>query len=84
MRGKCGDTADAKIFLMSLGVGNSRVSSSMDASDKAAIIALKSKCFVDLKTLMLKAGFREAADYEYPELDLSDLRKDTLIKLFVE
>lgn len=73
-----------KIFLMSLGVGNSRVSSSMDASDKAAIIALKSKCFVDLKTLMLNAGFREAADYEYPDLNLSDLHKDTLIKLFAE
>lgn len=73
-----------KIFLMSLGVGDSRVSSSMDARDKAAIIALKSKCFVDLKALLLKAGFREAAHYERPDLDLSDLRKDTLIKLFSE
>ena len=71
-----------KIFLMSLGVGNSRVSSGMDAADKAAIIARKSACFVDLKTLLLKAGFREATDYERPALDLSDLRKDTLIKLF--
>ena len=71
-----------KIFLMSLGVGNSRVSSAMDTADKAAIIARKSACFVDLKTVLLKAGFKEAADYEQPTLDLSDLRKDTLIKLF--
>ena len=71
-----------KIFLMSLGVGNSRVSSGMDTADKAAIIARKSACFVDLKTVLLKAGFKEAADYEQPTLDLSDLRKDTLIKLF--
>lgn len=73
-----------KVFLMSLGVGNSRVSSGMDTADKAAIIARKSACFVDLKALLLKAGFKEVNDYERPALDLSDLRKDTLIKLFAE
>ena len=71
-----------KIFMMSLGVGNSRVSAGMDASDKAAIIARKAACFVDLKTLLLKAGFTEAAESEQPEIDLTDLRKDTLINLF--
>ncbi|MBR5175764.1 MAG: hypothetical protein IKW89_07510 [Bacteroidales bacterium] len=71
-----------KIFLMSLGVGNSRVSSGMDSADKSAIIARKSACFVDLKTLLLKSGFREVAQGEKADLDLEDLHKDTLISLF--
>ena len=73
-----------KIFLMSLAVGESRVSSGMDAADKSLIIARKAGCFVDLKTLLLKAGFTEASEYDMPGLDLTDLRKDTLIKLFSE
>jgi len=73
-----------KIFMMSLGVGNSRVSAGMDASDKASIIARKAACFVDLKSLLLKSGFTEAAENEQAELDLGDLRKDTLISLFSE
>ena len=73
-----------KIFMMSLGVGNSRVSAGMDASDKASIIARKAACFVDLKSLLLKAGFTEVAEGEQAKLDLGDLRKDTLISLFSE
>ena len=73
-----------KIFMMSLGVGNSRVSAGMDASDKASIIARKAACFVDLKSLLLKAGFTEVAEGEQAELDLEDLHKDTLISLFSE
>ena len=73
-----------KISMMSLGVGNSRVSAGMDASDKASIIARKAACFVDLKSLLLKAGFTEASENEQAELDLGDLHKDTLISLFSE
>jgi hypothetical protein len=56
----------------------------MDASDKASIIARKAACFVDLKSLLLKAGFTEVAENEQAGLDLGDLRKDTLISLFSE
>ena len=73
-----------KIFLMDLGMGNSRVSSGMDAADKVAILSRKAGCFLDLKQILLKAGFTEAAHDETPALDLSDLRKDTLISLFSE
>ena len=73
-----------RIYLMSISVGNSRVSGGMDAADKSAIIARKAKCFLDLRTILLKAGFTEVASDEKPALDLSDLRKDTLISLFSE
>ncbi|MBR1927542.1 MAG: hypothetical protein IJ840_07335 [Bacteroidales bacterium] len=77
-----GAVCGGKIFLMSFGVGNARVSSGMDAADKSAIIARKAACFVELKPLLLKAGFREAAEGEHVELDLENLHKDTLIRLF--
>ena len=73
-----------RIYLMSVAVGNSRVSSGMDAADKSAIIARKARCFVDLRTILLKAGFTEAAADGTPDIDLSDMRKDTLISLFSE
>jgi len=71
-----------KIILMSLAVGNSRVSSGSDAADKVAILSRKADSFLELKPLLFKAGFTEARDGETPSLDLSDVNKDTLINLF--
>ena len=68
------------IFLMDLATGRSRVSSGKDAGKKEAVIARKARCFLSLRELLLEAGFTETADH--PQLDLTDLKKDTLLALF--
>jgi hypothetical protein len=53
--------------------------------DIAEILNRKCRSFVDLKQLLLDAGFKECkrGTKENPiELDLTDLHKDTLIELF--
>ena len=68
------------IFLMDLATGRGRVSSGRDAGRKEAVIARKARCFLSLRELLLEAGFTETA--ENPQLDLTDLKKDTLLSLF--
>ena len=68
------------IFLMDLSTGRGRVSAGKDAGRKEAVIARKARCFLSLRELLLEAGFTE--DAVRPELDLTDLKKDTLISLF--
>lgn len=68
------------IFLMDLATGRGRVSSGRDAGRKEAVIARKARCFLSLRELLLEAGFTETA--ENPQLDLTDLKKDTLLGLF--
>ena len=68
------------IFLMDLATGRGRVSSGKDAGRKEAVIARKARCFLSLRELLLEAGFTETA--ENPQLDLTDLKKDTLLGLF--
>ena len=43
-------------------------------------MARKAHCFLSLRELLLEAGFTEAA--ENPALDLTRLKKDTLLRLF--
>ena len=69
----------ARIFLMDLGAGESRVSGASHPGEKELIMARKALSFIDLRELLLKAGFTES---ETPDLDLSSLTKDTLITLF--
>ena len=68
------------IFLMDLATGRGRVSAGKDAGRKEAVIARKARCFLSLRDLLLEAGFTENADN--PQLDLTDLKKDTLLALF--
>ena len=64
---------------MDLGVGDRQVSNGDDAGQKEAVIARKAQCFLPLREVLLEAGFTESKD---AELDLRDLKKDTLLSLF--
>lgn len=68
-----------RIWLMDLGVGDRQVSNGDDAGQKEAVIARKAQCFLPLREVLLEAGFTESKD---AELDLRDLKKDTLLSLF--
>ena len=68
-----------RIWLMDLGVGEGRVSDGEDAGRKEAVIARKAQCFLPLREVLLEAGFTESDE---PELDLRELKKDTLLSLF--
>ena len=74
-----GIVCGARIFLMDLGAGEHAVSVAAHPGEKELIMARKALSFVDLKDLLLKAGFTES---DMPDLDLSTLTKDTLITLF--
>lgn len=68
-----------RIWLMDLGVGSGRVSSGDDAGQKEAVMARKAQCFLPLRDILLEAGFTESDE---PEIDLRELKKDTLLGLF--
>ena len=68
------------IYLCDLSDGNGRVSGGADAGRKEAVMARKAHCFLSLRDLLLEAGFTET-DRE-PALDLTALKKDTLLSLF--
>ena len=74
-----GIVCGARVYLMDLGTGDSRVSLGMRPGVKERIMARKARTFIDLKDLLTKAGFIES---DMPELDLTKLDKDTLIALF--
>lgn len=75
-----------RLYMCTFDTNNIRVcTSGQPTNDVAEIINRKCRSFVDLKQLLLDAGFkvRKRGTAENPiELDLTDLKKDTLIKLF--
>jgi hypothetical protein len=77
-----------RLYICTFDTNNARVSgASTMANDEdiAEILNRKCRSFVDLKKLLLDAGFKERkrGTKENPiELDLTDLKKDTLIDLF--
>ena len=79
---------DNKMYLMNLRLSESRVSGGTirNMNDKLLpIMDRKRKCYLNLKTLLLKAGFKERKKDTKSnpiELDLTNLNKDTLIELF--
>jgi hypothetical protein len=76
---------DGTLYMCDFQCGNSRVSSVMTSDEYGQVLARKARSFVDLKQLLLDAGFKERkrSTKESPiELDLSDPNKDTLIELF--
>lgn len=76
---------DGTLYMCDFQCGDSQVSSVMTSDEYGQTLARKAKSFVDLKQLLLDAGFKERnrSTKDNPiELDLSDLNKDTLIELF--
>jgi len=73
---------DNTFYFMNLHSGN-RIVSGFDEVKKSYINTMceRTKCFVQLKDILLKAGFTEVEDGETPDIDFSDLEKDTLINL---
>ena len=74
-----GVVAAGRIWLMDVGVGGGRVSGGEDAGSKEAILARRAQSFLPLREVLLEAGFTES---DTPELDLRQLKKDTLLALF--
>lgn len=84
-----GLTYNNRVYLMNLGVAGGRVS----RTNNELIDSLQRKVdtYIDLKKILLQAGFEDASkidwnDPEYEgrevELDLTDIKRDTLIRLF--
>jgi hypothetical protein len=79
---------DNRLYICTFDTNNARVSGASTMAkdeDIAEILNRKCRSFVDLKKLLLDAGFKERkrGTKENPiELDLTDLKKDTLIDLF--
>lgn len=76
---------DGTLYMCDFQCGNSQVSSVMTSDEYGQVLARKARSFVDLKQLLLDAGFKERkrSTVDNPiELDLSDINKDTLIGLF--
>lgn len=83
-----GILADGRFFIMDLGSGGHRVSTSgryVDAMLKS--MKRKTKCFIPLEDILLRAGFsiweppKDGEEADKPDLDLTALEKDTLIQL---
>lgn len=73
-----------RMYICNLQTGDSRVSNTVDNAYNE-MLERKSSSFLDLKKLLLDAGFQERKrdTKDNPiELDLSNINKDTLIKLF--
>lgn len=76
---------DGTLYMCDFQSGDSQVSSVMTSDEYGQVLARKARSFVDLKQLLLDAGFKERkrSTKDNPiELDLSDPNKDTLIDLF--
>jgi hypothetical protein len=76
---------DGILYMCDFQCGNSHVSSVMTSDEYGQVLARKARSFVDLRQLLLDAGFKERkrATKDSPILlDLSDPNKDTLIELF--
>lgn len=82
-----GFVADNKFFFMNLGNGNRRVAVRGDKfteQDMFNIFARKANTMLYLDDVLLSAGFTIANEEEgeVPDIDFTNLDKDTLIKLF--
>jgi hypothetical protein len=74
---------DNKAYFIYLHTSNDMVSSTMN-KEYMKCIERKLDTYVDLKSILLSAGFEEydSTKHNKIDLDLSDLKKDTLITLF--
>lgn len=80
-----GYVLDNKMCLCEFQTGMNCVSSKVTTTDWESTLRRKMNSFVNLKQLLLDAGFKERKRISTTtpiDLDLTDLNKDTLIKLF--
>lgn len=85
-----GLTYNNRVYLMNVGVAGGRVSRGND--DIIEALQRKVDTYVDLKSILLRAGFEDADRIDWDDetndgfveigLDLTDLKRDTLINLF--
>ena len=84
-----GMTYNNRVYLMNLGVAGGRVS--MRNDDIIEALQRKVDTYVDLKSILLRAGFEDYDKIDLTdldnegcevELDLTDIKRDTLIRLF--
>ena len=78
----------SRAYVLNLQTGNRRVSYG-SPQDLFNVFVRKASCFINLKDILLEAGFAEWTDQKDENgnpveigLDLTDLNKDTLISLF--
>ena len=78
---------DNRFYLMDMGTGKGRVSTGKYAPIIVETMKKKAKSFIDLKEILLRAGFtlwepaKEGEDEVKPDIDFCDLEKDTIINL---
>ena len=76
---------DNRFYLMDMGTGNSRVASVQSRFAPTIIEAMKkkAKCFIGLRDILYRSGFEvlEKESEEKPDIDFTNLEKDTLISL---
>ncbi len=80
-----------RLFLVDLSLSDTRVSNSVSAGVTERILARKAHCFVNLKELLLAAGYKDAEQLGAEEIeaatqsgkliDLTNLNRDTIIAL---
>ncbi len=73
---------DNTFYFMDLCSGGSAVSCyTKHGSAFIDTMCKRTKCFVDLKSILLKAGFVEVSGDEAPDMDFTEPEKDTIINL---
>ena len=75
---------DNKIYISNLRFGDVYTSRTSIIPAKDLILVLKRKLmsYIPLKEILLAAGFKEYNPGDDVELDLNDLKKDTIINIF--
>lgn len=78
-----GFISEGKYYLMNLSSGSSRVSTNGEVTAKhIEYLAATKKCFLDLRKLLLDAGFVESDNSDL-NFDFREVSKDTILKLFI-
>lgn len=78
---------DNRFYLMDMGTGKGRVSTGKYAPIIVEAMKKKAKSFIDLKEILLRAGYtlwepaKEGEDEVKPDIDFCNLEKDTIINL---
>ena len=77
---------DNRFYLMQMGTGNRSVSTGKYAPVIIEGLKKKAKCFIGLKEILYRAGFEvlDKDSEEKPDIDFTNLEKDTLINLLAK
>lgn len=77
---------DNRFYLMQMGTGNRRVSTGKYGPVIIEGMKKKAKCFIGLKGILYRAGFEvlDKDSEEKPDIDFTNIEKDTLINLLAK